>query len=85
MRTVLYGYGTWSHTLKEEHRLRVSGNNVLRKMFEPKKEEVTKGWRKLHEEVHTLYSSPNIRVTISKGRRRMRYVARKRQTNNKTF
>jgi hypothetical protein len=62
---VLYGCETWSLTLKEEHRLRVLENRVLRRICGPKRDEVTGGWRKLHsEEVHNLYSSPNIiRVT----------------------
>jgi hypothetical protein len=49
---------TWS--LREEHRLRVSENRVLRRIFGPKRDEVTGDWRKLHnEELHNLYSSPN--------------------------
>jgi hypothetical protein len=46
---VLYGCETWSLTLREEHRLRVFENRVLR-IFEPKRDEVTGGWRKLHNE-----------------------------------
>jgi hypothetical protein len=58
---VLYGCETWYLTLREEHRLRVSENRVLRRIFGPKGDEVTGGWRKLHnEELHRLYSSPNI-------------------------
>jgi hypothetical protein len=58
---VLYGCGTWSLTLREEHRLRVLENRVLRRIFGPKQDEVTGEWRKLHsEELHILYSSPNI-------------------------
>jgi hypothetical protein len=46
-------------TLREEHRLRVFENRVLRRIFGPKRDEVTGGWRKLHnEELHSLYSSP---------------------------
>jgi hypothetical protein len=53
---VLYGCETWSLTLREEHRLR-----VLRRIFGPKRDEVTRGWRKLHnEKLHNLYSSPSI-------------------------
>jgi hypothetical protein len=58
---VLYGCETWSVTLREEHRLRVFENRVLRRIFGPKRDEVTGEWRKLHnEELHILYSSPNI-------------------------
>jgi hypothetical protein len=58
---VLYGCETWSLTLREEHRLRVFENKVLRRIFGPKTDEVTAEWRKLHsEELHILYSSPNI-------------------------
>jgi hypothetical protein len=46
----------WSLTLREEHRLRVFENRVLRRIFGPKRDEVTGGWRKLHN----LYSSPSI-------------------------
>jgi hypothetical protein len=47
---VLYGCETWSLTLKEEPRLRVFENRVLRKIFGPKRDEVTGEWRKLHNE-----------------------------------
>jgi hypothetical protein len=47
---VLYGYETWSLTLREEHRLRVLENRVLRRIFERKRDEVIGGWRKLHNE-----------------------------------
>jgi hypothetical protein len=58
---VLYGCETWSLTLREEHRLRVFENRVLRIIFGAKRDEVTGEWRKLHnEELHILYSSPNI-------------------------
>jgi hypothetical protein len=62
---VLYGCETWSLTLMEEHRLRLFENRVLRRIFGPKRSEVTGGWRKLHnEELHNLYSSPNIIIMI---------------------
>jgi hypothetical protein len=57
---VLYGYETWSVTLREEHRLKVFENRVLRRIFGPKREE-DGSWRKLYnDELHNLYSSPNI-------------------------
>jgi hypothetical protein len=65
---VLYGCETWSLTLREEHRLRVSESRVLRKILGPKRE-VDESWRKLHnDELHGLYFSPNI-VTAIKSRR----------------
>jgi hypothetical protein len=66
---VLYGCKTWSLTLREEHRLRVFENRVLRRIFGPKMDEVAGGWRKLHnEELHGLYSSPSI-FRVIKARR----------------
>ena len=53
---VFYGCENWSLTLKEEHRLRVSENRVLTRIFVPKRDEVTREWRKLHnEELNYLY------------------------------
>jgi hypothetical protein len=71
---VLCGCGTWSLTLREEHRLRVFENRVLRMIFGLKRDKVTGEWRKLHNEVfHDLYSSPSIiRIVES---RRMRWRA----------
>jgi len=68
---VLYGYRTWSLTLREEHTLRVSDNRVLRKISGPKREEVVGGWRRLHnEELHNLHVLPNIlKVNKSRGMR----------------
>jgi hypothetical protein len=65
---VLYECETWSLTLGKKHRLRVFQNRVLRKIFGPKREEDA-SWRKLHnDELHNLYSSPNI-VRVIKLRR----------------
>jgi hypothetical protein len=69
----LYGCETWSLTLREEHRLRVFENRVLRRIFVPKRDEVTGEWRKLHsEELHNLYSSPDIIRQVKS--RRMRWA-----------
>jgi hypothetical protein len=66
---ILYGCETWSLTLREEHRLRLFENRVPRKIFSPKKDEVTGEWRKVHNEEHCdLCSSPSI-IRIIKSRR----------------
>jgi len=66
---VLYGCGTWSLTLREERRLRVFENGVLRRIFGPKRDEVTGEWRKLHnKELNDLYCSQNI-VRVIKSRK----------------
>jgi len=66
---VLYGCETWSLTFKEERKLRVFENMVLRRIFGPRRDEVTGEWRRLHnEELNDLYSSPNI-VRVIKSRR----------------
>jgi hypothetical protein len=68
---VLYGCETWSLTLREEHRLRVFENRLLRRIFGPTRDEVTGEWRKLHNrELHNLYSSPDI-IRQIKSRRLM--------------
>ena len=65
---VLYECETWSLTLREERKLRVFENMVLR-IFGPRRDEVTGEWRRLHnEELNDLYSSPNI-VRVIKSRR----------------
>ena len=65
-------------TLREEHNLRVFENRVLRRIFRPKKDEVTWEWRKLHnEELNDLYCSPKfVRVVKSRIMRWAGYVAR---------
>jgi hypothetical protein len=66
---VLYGCETLSLTLREKYRLRVFENRVLRRIFGPKRDEVTGGWRKLHSEgPHGLYYSPSV-VRVIKARR----------------
>jgi len=66
---VLYGCETWSLTRREERKLRVFENMVLKKIFGPRRDEVTGEWRRLHnEELNDLYSSPNI-VRVIKSRR----------------
>jgi hypothetical protein len=74
---VLYGCETWSLSLREEHRLRIFENRVLRRIFGPNREE-DGSWRKLHnDELHSLYSSPNIvRVIISSRVKWAGHVAR---------
>jgi hypothetical protein len=58
---VLYGCETWSVTLREEHRLRVFENRLLRKTFGPNREDITRELRRLHnKELYALYCSPNI-------------------------
>ena len=65
---VLYGCETWSLTLREERRLRVFENRVLRRVFGPRRDEVTGEWRKLrNEKLNDLYSLPNI-VRVVKSR-----------------
>ena len=69
MPVALYGCETWSLTLREERRLRLFENRVLRRIFGLKRNEITGEWRKLHnEELNDLYCSPNI-VSVTKSRR----------------
>jgi hypothetical protein len=83
---VVYECETWSLTLREEHKLRVFQKRVLRRIFGPKRDEVTEGWKKLHnKELHNLYCSPNIIRTIKS--RRMSWaghVARMRKWKMRT-
>jgi hypothetical protein len=70
---VLYGCETWSLTVREENKMRVFENRVPRKIFGPKRDEVTGEWRKLHSrELHNLNSSPDISRQIKS--RRMRWA-----------
>jgi hypothetical protein len=75
---VLYGCETWSLTLREERRLRVFENRLLRRIFGPKRDEVTSGWKRLHnKELNNLYCSPNaVRVIKSRRMRWTGHVAR---------
>jgi hypothetical protein len=81
---VLYGCETWSLTLREEHGLRGFENRVLRRIFGPKRDEVTGEWRKMHDgELHNLYSSPDIvRQVKSRKMRWAGHVARMGEGRN---
>jgi len=69
LRVVLCGCETWSLTLREERKLRVFENMVLRRIFGPRREEVMGKWRRMHnKELNDLYSSPSI-VRVIKSRR----------------
>ena len=64
---VLYGCETWSLTSREERKLKVFENMVLRRIFGPRRDEVTGEWRRLHnEELNDLYCSPNIVRVINR-------------------
>jgi hypothetical protein len=79
---VLYGCETWSLTLREEERLRVFGNRVLRRIFWPKRDEVAREWERLHNEEHNyLYSSPRI-ILVTKSRR-MRWARHEARTGER--
>jgi hypothetical protein len=79
---VLYGCETWSLTLREEHRLRVFENRMLRRIFGLKRDEVMGEWRKLHnKELRDLYSSPSIIRMIKS--RRMRWAGHVAQIGEK--
>ena len=84
LAVVLYGCETWSLALREEHRLWVFENKVLRKIFGAKSAEITGEWRKSHSaELHALYSFPNIiRNVKSRQLRWAGHVARMEQSRN---
>jgi hypothetical protein len=74
---------TWFLTLREEHRLRVFENRVMRRIFGPKRDEVTGEWRKLHNgELHKLYSPLDIRQIKSMKTRWAGHVARMEEGRN---
>jgi hypothetical protein len=81
---VPYGCETWSLTLKEEHRMSMFENRVLRRIFGPKRDDVTGDWRKLHnEKFHNLYSSLNKnRMIKSKRMRWAGHAAQMGKTRN---
>jgi hypothetical protein len=85
---VLYGCETWPLILREEYRMRVSENRVLR-IFGPKRDELPGGWKKLHnEESHNLYFSPRIiRMIMTRWVKLAGYVAqmkRRKEITRKT-
>jgi hypothetical protein len=70
---ILYECETWSLTLTEEHGLRVFESRVLRKIFGPKRDEVTGLWRRLHnEKLYDIYPSPNIIWVITSRKMRQK-------------
>jgi hypothetical protein len=81
---VLYECETWFLALKEEHRLRVFKNRVLRRIFRPMWDEVARGWRKmLNEELRNLYSSPStIRMIKTRRMRWAGHVERMEEKRN---
>jgi hypothetical protein len=81
---ILYGCKAWSLTQRQEHRLRVFENKVLRRIFGPKRDEMKGGWRKLHnDELRDLYSSPSIvRIIKSSRTRWVGHVSRMEEERN---
>jgi hypothetical protein len=81
---VLYGCETWSLTLREQHRLSVFENRVLRRIFDPKRDEAMRNWRKLHnEELNNRYFLPNIIRMIKS--MRMRLAGNVTRMGNNTY
>jgi len=84
LSVVLYRCETWSLTLREERKLRVFQNKVLRRIFGPRMDELTGDWRRLHnEELNDLYCSPTI-VRVIKARR-MRWAGHVARMGEKAF
>jgi hypothetical protein len=81
---VLYGYETWSLTLREEHRLRLFENRILRRIFRQMRDKIAGEWKELHnKEFHILYSSSNIIKQIKSRRVKwVRHVARMGEDRN---
>jgi len=84
---VLYGCETWSLTLREERKLMMFEDRVLRRIFGPKRDELTGEWRKLHNvELNDLYSSPNtVRMITSRRMRWAGHVARMGERRTQGF
>jgi len=77
MPVILYGCESRSFTLADGHKLRVFVNKVLRKIYGPKREEMTGEWRRLHnEERHGLYDSPDVNIMKSRRIKWAGHVAR---------
>jgi hypothetical protein len=84
LSVVLYGCETWSPTLREGHRVRVFENRVLRRLFEPRRDEVIGGWRKLHnEELHNFQAFPSLSILRVIESRRMRWARHVTRTGEK--
>jgi hypothetical protein len=80
---VLYVHETWTLSLREEHRLKVFENKVLRRIFGPKRDEIIGSWRQLYnEELHNLYDSSDI-IRINKSTK-MRLVGHTARTGEKS-
>jgi hypothetical protein len=80
------GCQTWCLALREEHRLRVLENSVLRIIFVPKRNKITGEWRKFHsEKLYNLYSSPNIRQIKSRRMSWAEHIARMREKSVQCF